>query len=73
VWLYAGMSKAAIGRQRSLECVPVRRRSGTSPEGEILILQKCYMTEWVSMCITRFLVLCLLVFSLFVGCIHFLV
>jgi hypothetical protein len=36
VWLYAGMSKAAIGRQRSLECVPVRRRSGTSPE------EKCH-------------------------------
>ena len=28
------MSKAAVDRQMSLECTPVRRRSGTSPEGE---------------------------------------
>ena len=31
----ADMSKAAIERQKSLECTPVRRRSGTSPEGEL--------------------------------------
>ena len=30
----ADMSKAAITRQTSMECTPVRRRSGTSPEGE---------------------------------------
>lgn len=28
------MSKTVIDRQKSLECTPVRRRSGTSPEGE---------------------------------------
>lgn len=28
------MSKIASERQRSLECTPVRRRSGTGPEGK---------------------------------------
>lgn len=28
------MSRAAIARQTSLECTPVRRRSGTGPKGE---------------------------------------
>lgn len=58
------MSKTAISRQRSLECTPVRRRSGTSPEGELVCSEKvldgrmCYtyiMYMYMHMCIAEHL------------------
>ena len=42
------MSKSAISRQRSLECTPVRRRSGTNPEGEEIRFCEVYIHAYVT-------------------------
>ena len=53
------MSKAVIDRQRSLECTPVRRRSGTSPEGELLRHFICLFCVVVVVCMELSSVQCM--------------